>query len=334
MRASHRSLLRGLCACAVLAASALPGIARAGNADHYPDRPVRVVVGVQAGASTDTLVRLLGKKLGERLGQQFVVENRPGAATRIAMDSVSRAKADGYTLGAANAVSASFPLMFDDFAFVPGKDFVPVSIIGRAPSYLAVRATLPVKNVKEFIAYAKQHDGKLSYGQGGNGSNPHLAAATLVRSLGVRAVEVGYKGNAPTALAVASGEVDFAVLDYASVRPLVEHGNVRLLAVTEPARVALTPDIPTSGEQGLTRELDGMTPWFMLVAPPGTPAAVVDVLNRQVGDALKAPDVRQLLREAGIEPESSSVAGARTYFLQQRERVARVAHDLNISLKN
>ncbi len=300
----------------------------------YPERPTRVLVGVQAGASTDALARTVARKLADRLGQPFVVENKPGAATRISMEAVARAPADGYTLGIANAVTTSFPLMFDDFPFAPGKDFIPVSILGRAPSYLAVRATLPVKNAREFAAYARANTGKLTYGQGGTGSNPHLAALTLVRTLGVQAIEVPYKGNAPAAVALAAGEIDFALLEYPSVRPLVEAGKVRLLAVTEPQRVALTPDVPTSGEQGLSRELDGLTPWFMLVAPPGTPTAVVALLNRHVNEILKQAEVQQSLVAAGIATEGTSPAEAQTYFLKQREGVERMARDFKLSLRN
>ena len=300
----------------------------------YPERPVRIILGLQAGASTDALARQMTKKLGEKLGHPFIVDNKPGAATRIGMEAMANAPADGYTLGVANAVTAVFPLMFDRFAFVPGKDFVPITMLGRSPSYLAVRASLPVKNVREFIAYAKANSGKLSFGQGGSGSNPHLSALTLVRSLGVQAIEVPYKGNAPTALALAAGEVDFAMLDYPSARPMVERGNVRLLAVTEPQRSKLTPDVPTSGEQGLTREIDGMTPWFMLVAPAGTPAAVVTLLNKEVNEVLKAPDMRQSLLGMGIEAEGGTPAEALAFFKQQRENVERLARELKVSLKN
>ena len=312
---------------------ALGAVALAAHAD-YPERPVRMVVGLQAGASTDTLARLLAQKLTERLGQPFVIENKPGAATRIGMEQMSKAPADGYTLGVANAVTTSFPLMFDSFPFVPGKDFVPISLLGRAPSFLAVRASLPVHNVQEFVAYAKAHNGKMSYGQGGNGSNPHLAALTLVKSLGIQAVEAAYKGNAPTAVAVAGGEVDFAILEYQAVRPLVEAGKVRLLAVTEPERSALMPSIPTSGEQGLTRKLDGMTPWFMLLAPAATPAPVVALLNREVNEVLKSPDVKKTMLAAGIELSGGTSEQALAYFQQQREQVARVAREMNVSFKN
>lgn len=305
------------------------------SASHaaYPERPVRMVVGLQAGASTDTLARALAQKLSERLGQQFIIENRPGAATRIGMETMSRAPADGYTLGIANAVSSNFPLMFEDFGFIPGKDFTPVALLGRAPSFIAVRSTLPAKTVQEFVAYAKANSGKLTFGQGGNGSNPHLATLTLVKSMGVDATDIAYKGNAPTAVAVAAGEVDFAVLDYMAVRPLVERGNIRLLAVTEPQRSALMPDIPTSGEQGLTRELDGVTPWFMLVAPADTPADVVELLNRHVNEVLQTPEMRDAMLAVGIELDSGTSAEALAYFQQQRELSARVAKEMNVSFK-
>ncbi|SOY57775.1 Bug family tripartite tricarboxylate transporter substrate binding protein [Cupriavidus taiwanensis] len=318
-------------ACALLLA--LAPLASAPAFAGYPERPVRMMVGLQAGASTDILARKLASRLGERLGKPFVVENRPGAGTRIAMEAVIRAPADGYTLGVANAVTAAFPMMFDNFGFVPGQDFVPIAVLGRAPSYLAVRATLPVKNVQEFVAYARANSGKLSFGQGSTGSNPHLSALALMRSLGVQAVDVPYKGNAPTAVALAAGEIDFAMLEYPSVRPLVERGNVRLLAVIEPKRMALMPDVPTGGEQGLTREIDGLTPWFMLVAPAGTPPAVVALLNKQVNEALKAPDVKQSLLELGIETEGGTAAEALAYFTQQRERVERLARELKVVLK-
>lgn len=314
----------------LLATSALALPARA----EYPERPVRIVVGLQAGASTDLLARLLARKLGERMAQQFIVDNKPGAATRIGMEALARSPADGYTLAVANAVSASFPLMFDNFSFAPGKDFTPVTMLGRAPSYLVVRASLPATTVQEFVAYAKANRGKLSFGHGGSGSNPHLAARALLDSLGVDAVEVSYKGNAPTAVAVAAGEVDFALLDYPSVRPMVERGGARLLAVTEARRAALTPDVPTSGEMGLTREIDGMTPWFMLVAPAGTPPAVLALLQRHASAVMGSADVQQALVSAGIAPESSSPEEAQAYFVQQGERVAALARRLKISLKN
>ncbi|MEK7346700.1 MAG: tripartite tricarboxylate transporter substrate binding protein [Pseudomonadota bacterium] len=332
--ARHTALCAAFCVAASTIALSAQAQTQTPTPATYPERPVRLVVGLQAGASTDTLARVIAQKLQERMGGTFIVDNKPGAATRIGMEMVAKAAPDGYTLGVANAVSTSFPLMFADFGFVPGKDFVPVTMLGRAPSFLAVRANLPAKNAQEFVAYAKANSGKLSFGQGGNGSNPHLAALMLVRSIGAEAIAVAYKGNAPTAVAVAAGEVDFAILDYQSVRPLVERGNIRLLAVTEPRRSALTPEVPTSSEQGLTREIEGVTPWFMLVAPAGTPAPMVALLNRHLVDVLKNPEVRNTLRAAGIDAESSSSAQALAQFEQQRAQIERLARDLNLSFKN
>jgi tripartite-type tricarboxylate transporter receptor subunit TctC len=315
---------------AVAASLALAAPARA----DYPERTVRLILGLQPGASTDVLARLVANKLSERMGQQFIVENKPGAATRIGMESVAKSPPDGYTLGVANAVSTAFPLMFDDFPFAPGKDFTPVTPLGRAPSFLAVRHNLPVKNAAEFVAYAKANNGKLSFAIGIHGSPPHMALLLLMKSIGVSAVGVPYKGNGPAALALATGEVDFALLEYASVRPMLERGTVRLLAVTEPRRFSAQPDVPTGVEAGLTPEIEGMTSWFMLVAPARTPSSVVSLLNEHVRAILQLKDVQQSLVPLGIQAESSSPAEAAAYFQAKRDKLAALVRELNLSLKN
>ena len=301
---------------------------------QYPERTVKMILGLQPGASTDVLARLMAKRLGERMGQQFIVENKLGAATRIGMESVIKSPPDGYTLGVANAVSVAFPLMFDGFAFAPGKDFVPITPLGRAPSFLSVRNTLPVQNVAEFVAYAKANDGKIAFGHGSNGSPPHVASLLLLRSLGVTAVSVPYKGNGPTSVALAAGEVDFALLEYASVRPMLERGAVRLLAVTEPRRFSAQPNVPTGAEAGLTPEIEGMTSWFMLVAPAGTPGPVVSLLSAHVGEILKSSDMQQSLLPLGIQTETGTPAEALAYFQSKRDRLAALVRELNLSLKN
>ena len=300
----------------------------------YPERTVKLILGLQPGASTDVLARLVAQKLGERLGQQFIVENKAGASTRIGMESVVKSPSDGYTLGVANAVSVGFPLMFDGFPFAPGKDFVPITPLGRAPSFLAVRHNLPVKNVAEFLAYAKANNGKISFGTGIHGSPPHVASLLLMKSIGVSAVSVPYKGNGPAALALAAGEIDFALLEYASVRPMVERGAVRLLAVTEPRRFGSQPDVPTGVEAGLTPEIEGMTSWFMLVAPARTPASVVSLLNEHVGAILQSRDVVQTLLGLGIQAESTSPLAAATYFQAKRDKLTALVRELNLSLKD
>lgn len=300
----------------------------------YPERSVRVIVGVAPGAGTDSVARLLATHLGSRLGKPFVVENKTGAATRIAMDEVVRAAGDGYTIGIANAVVTSFPLMFDNFPFVPGKDFVPVSMLGRVPSFLAIKSTLPVRTVAEFVAYAKANNGRMNFGHAGNGTNTQIAALILQKSLGMSATGVAYKGNSQVALALGVGEVDFALLDYQTVRPMVEKGLVRLLAVTEPRRFPLLPDVPTAVEAGLTRELEGVTPWFMMVMPAGTPQEVIQLLSRHVGEIMKLPDVQQTLRNIAVEAETGTPAQASDYFQEQRDNLTRQVRAFGLSLKN
>ena len=282
----------------------------------------------------DSLSRLVAQQLGERMGQQFIIDNKPGAATRVSMDALVKAPADGYTLAVSGGVAAIFPLMFDDFPFVPGKDFMPVALLGRSPSFLAVRANLPAKNVTEFVTYVRANSGKVTFGHGGTGTNPHLASTRLMQTLGIEATAVAYKGNSPTAVALASGEIDFALLDYVAVRPMLERGAVRLLAVTEAKRASMVPEVPTSGEQGLTREIDGVTPWFMLVAPAGTPVAVVTNLNRHVNEILKSKDVLQRLKLQGIEPDFGSPAEALAHFQGERDKMTRLVQVLKVSLKN
>lgn len=326
---SRRAVLARSLAIASMALGAQPALAQS-----WPQRPVRLIVGQQAGASTDTLARLVAQRLAERLGQPFVVENKAGGATRVAMDTAIRAQPDGHVFAIANAVSAAFPLVLDDYPFVPGKDFAPITMLGRAPSFLAVRSTLPTMTVAEFVRYATAQGDKITLGHGGIGSNPHISAVALARSLGITPTELTYRGNAPTAVALAAGEVDFAMLDYASVRAFVERGNIRLLAVSEPRRFSPEPDIPTGAEAGLTPDIEGLTVWFMLVAAPGTPQPIVDAANKQVREVLSLPDVRQRLRAMGIEPEPTSTEETTAFFIGQREKLARLTRQLRISLKN
>jgi tripartite-type tricarboxylate transporter receptor subunit TctC len=298
----------------------------------YPEKPVRVLLGFPSGAVTDALTRTVAQQLSERLNQQFVVDNRPGAATRIAMEALQKSPPDGQTIAVGNAVVTTFGLMFDGLSFDPGKEFVPISMLGRSPSFLAVRGNMPVKNFEEFKKFAK--GAKLSVGHPGNGTNPHIAGAALARSLGADVVEVAFKGGAPLAAALGSGDIDFALVDYQSTRALVDRGAIRLLAVTEPRRFSQAPNLPTGKEVGILPEIEGLTPWFILMAPPGTSKDVVDVLNREVREVMKSQQVIDKLATMGLEPESSSPAEAGAYFMAHRAKVQKLLKELNISLKN
>mgnify|MGYP000151996939 FL=1 len=300
--------------------------------DRYPDRSVRVIVGFQAGASTDTVARLISQQLSERLNQSFVVENKPGAATRIAMDVLRKSPGDGYVLAVATAVVTLFPVMFEETNFEPGKDFIPISMLGRSPSFLVVRSGLPIKNYQDFKDYAKTH--KMSMAHPGNGTNPHLAGLALARSLGTSVVDVAYKGSQPIATALAAGEIDFALLEYEPVRPLLDRGEVRVLAVTEPKRFPLQPDVPTGRELGMPMEIESLTPWYALLAPAGTSTEIVSLLNGQVSSILKTPAIQDRLLKVGIDPMPGSSEDALKQFKAHRQRIMVLLEKLGVSLKN
>jgi len=325
-------LFKALQVALVLLSSLLTQTVYAQNSSLYPERPVRLLVGFQAGAATDTLARIIGQHLTERLKQTFVIENKPGAATRIAMEALSKASPDGYTLAVANAVTTMFPTMFVGMSFEPNKDFVPITLLGRSPSFVAVKASLPTTSYQEFVAYAK--GAKLAFGHPGNGTNPHVAGVALGKSLGIDLVEVPFKGNQPVAAAMAAGEIDYAMLEYESARPLAERGAIKLLAVTEPKRYSLRPEISTGREVGMTLEIEGLTPWFILLAPPGLPAPVVSLLNREVREILKISDVQERLLKIGIEAESSTTAEAEDHFMAHRAKMNTLLERLQISIKN
>ena len=307
--------------------------APAARAAGYPERPVKIVLGFAPGGATDQLARILARKLAERMGQQFLVDNKPGAATRIAMEAVQKAPPDGYTIGLATAVTTAFPLMFDGVEFAPGKDFAPITMLGRAPTFVVVRNNLPARNYEEFVAYGKSN-GRLTLGHPGNGSNPHVAGLALARAAGMPVTAVPYRGTSPTATAVGAGEVDFAMLEYTVARPMLEAGRVRLLAVTEPQRSRIRPEVPTGRELGITSDIEGLTPWFMMIAPTGTPQPVVDALNRELREILALPDVREQLAAVGMEPETATPAATGEGFNAQRARISRLVGELKLSLKN
>jgi tripartite-type tricarboxylate transporter receptor subunit TctC len=305
---------------------------QAQSAKTYPERPVKLIVGFQAGAATDTLARVIGQNLTPRLNQSFPVENKPGAATRIAMDALNKSLPDGYTLAVANAVTTLFPMMFNGMSFEPGKDFTPISLLGRSPSFIAIKSSLPAQNFKEFAQLAK--GAKLSFGHPGNGTNPHIAGMALAKSLEMNVVDVAFKGNQPVTTAMAAGEIDFAMLEYESARPLVERGLIRLLAVTEAKRYPVRPDIPTGREVGVTPEIEGLTPWFILLAPPDTPTKVVGLLNAEIAQMMQQPDTQERLLKIGIEQETSTPSEAAEYFLAHRQKVTKLLEQLNISIQN
>jgi tripartite-type tricarboxylate transporter receptor subunit TctC len=287
-----------------LAAIALSVVASAVYADAWPTKPLKFIVAAPAGSSLDVIARTVGDKLKDRLAQPVIVENVPGASGTIATGQVARATPDGYTI----LISFNGPLAFTQFLtklpYDPQKDLTPVILASSQPNVLAVNASVPVKNVSELIAYAKAHPGKLNYASVGNGSSSHLTAELFKAMAGIDVLHVPFNGAPPAALSVAAGDTHMLFTIATVVMPQVKSGKVKALAVTGATRFSLLPDIPTVAEAGL-RKFESLA-WNGILVPAGTPSDIVNRLNHEIDAALKMPDVKARLNNAGLEPAGGS----------------------------
>ena len=280
-------------------------------AGAWPAKPIRVIVNFPPGGAADQLARMIGQPLSEALGQPVVIENRGGANGNIGGEAVAKSAADGYTLlMSSGGMVSSNPHLYQKMPFDPVKDLVPVAAAARVLVYLEVKPSLPVNNIREFIAYLKANPGKLSFGSPGNGSSPHLAAEMLKAQTGTFAVHVPYRGAAPAMQDLLGGQLDF-MFDPGIGLQHVKAGKLKLLAVGSPRRSPLFPDVPTLEEAGL-RSFDADT-WFGFYAPTGTPAAVVSRLNTEINKITGSQGVRDRITAIGGVPAPMSAAdfGAR-----------------------
>ncbi|MGC1172286.1 Bug family tripartite tricarboxylate transporter substrate binding protein [Polaromonas sp.] len=300
-------------------------LAGAGQAQtpDYPTKPIRIVVTFPPGGSTDVVVRMLVPRLNEKLGQQVVVDNRPGAGGNIGLTAVARAPADGYTLGvgAAGGLSANVSL-YAQMPFDPIKDFKPVTMLAAIPFVLIGHPSVAAKTQRELIALAKATPGKLSIGHGGNGTAMHLSAQLFGQMSGAQFVEVPYRGSGPAALDVLAGQIPLAVVDLPSALQHIKAGKLVAYAVTSPQRLSMLPDVPTVSEAGLTGY--DSTGWFGLVAPAGTPAPIVARLNVEVTAALNDPEIKSSMRNLGVEPAPSTAAEFEAYIRSETVKWAKV----------
>lgn len=267
----------------------------------YPQRPVTIIVPFPAGGPSDGYTRLIAQKLHAKLGQPFIIDNRPGATGMIGTAAVARAKPDGYTLLlASNSSQLISPLVRASAPYDPLRDFEPITILGRYPFCLIVNNAVPARTIGEFTALAKNQPGKLFYGTIGEGSGTHLMAEMFKQQAGIDLVQVPYKGGAAVNTALIAGEVQAYFDGVGSAKPLVDAGRVRALAVTGASRSALLPNVPTLGESGL-RGFDP-TIWLGMFAPRGTPDAVVQALYKEIKQILETDqEVRDRFADAGTE---------------------------------
>jgi tripartite-type tricarboxylate transporter receptor subunit TctC len=274
-------------------------------AAEYPARPVSLIVAFTPGGPSDVLARIVGKKIGELLGQPIVIENKPGAGGNIAAELVARAAPDGYTLLMGNnSILATNASLYKKIGYDAEKDFAPISLIGSQANILVVNPALPVKSMAELIALAKAKPGQLNFASSGHGAAAHLAGELFKAQAHIDIVHVAYKGAAPALQDVIAGHVQMMFATAASVVGHVKDGLVRPLAVTTLARTAVLPDIPTVAELGIAG-FDATT-WHGLVAPAGTPPEVIGVLHRAAITALNDPETRKALIGLGVDVVGSS----------------------------
>ena len=287
-------------AAALAVALLATGAAAQAPAPAWPTKPIRMIVTFPPGGSSDAVVRIVAPRLGERLGQQVVVDNRPGAGGNIGLAALATAPADGYTLavGAAGGLAANAAL-YPKMPFDAQKDFVPISLLAHIPFVLVVNPASPVKSVADLIAQAKAEPGKVAVGHGGNGTAMHLSVQLLKLMAGIDLTEVAYRGSGPVALDVMGGQVPAGMLDLPSVLQQIKAGKVRALAVTGSARLPQLPDVPTMSEAGVKGYES--TGWFGVVAPAATPAAIVTRLQNEMRAVLSEPEVIASARGAGVE---------------------------------
>ncbi len=308
-------------------AAAWPCLARA---DAYPTRPVTIIVPYTPGGSTEILARIVAQRVEPRLGQSVVVENKPGAGTVIGSTLVAKAAPDGYTLLMATPTPMAINVrVHKELPYDPATDFVPLIMVAQAPFVLIVNPALPVHSVAEFIAYAKERPGKLSYGSGGVGAPHHLYAELLKSMTGLEITHVPYKGSLPALNDVVAGHIDLMFCDVPPASGFIEAGRVRALGVSTRMRLAAFPDIPPVADTVSGFDVAG---WFMVVAPARTPADVVAKLHEEMRAALAAPDVKEQIAKLSLVPlESPSVDAMKAFVKSEIVRWGKVVEAAGIA---
>lgn len=317
-------LYRSLLSAAFVLASAV-----AAAQEAYPNKPVHLVVPFTPGGVTDLLARAIGEKLTTRLRQPVLVENRSGGGTVIASDYVAKAPADGYTIMLAASSLSTAPLIYPKVGYDPVKSFAAITLVAAVPHVLVVPANSPIKSVKELIAYAKDHPGKLSYGSVGTGTSNHLEGELLKNMANIFMVHIPYRGSAPALTDVMAGQVDVMFDPIASTGPFIKAGKLRALAISTSKRSPAMPDLPTVAESGLPGY--EAVPWLGLVAPVGTPSAIVDRLNKEVTAIMEEPEMKERLRGWGLDPVGNSPAAFGSFIGSEVTKWGRVIKQANIT---
>jgi tripartite-type tricarboxylate transporter receptor subunit TctC len=308
-------------------AAALPAVSRIAQAQTYPTRPVRIIVGFAAGGGVDIIACLMGRWLSERLGQPFVIENRPGAGTNIATEAVVNAPPDGYTLLLANLANAINATLYEKLNFNFIRDIAPVAGIMRVPHIMVVNPSVPAKTIPEFIAYTKANPGKINMASGGVGGPSHVSGELFNMMAGVNMIHVPYRGVAPALTDLLGGQMQVTFASMPSSIEYIRAGKVRALAVTTATRSEALPDIPT-----VTDFVPGYeaSAWYGIGAPRNTPVEVIDKLNREINAGLADPKMKSRLADLGGTVLAGSPADFGKLIADETEKWGNVIRALNI----
>lgn len=313
-----------LCLCAVV-------MSFAAIADDYPNRPVHVIIGLTAGSGVDVMARIVGQKLAELMGQPFIIENRPGAGSNIGTRYAVSAEPDGYTIFVATVANAINATLYKNLTFDVLRDFSPVILAARAPNLLVVNPSVPAKSVQELIALAKARPGKLTVGSSGIGTSPQMTAVLFRHRAGINVVDVPFKGGPEATSALLGGQIDYLFAITSTALPHVKAKRLRALGVTSRERTALLPDVPTVSEAGLPG-FEAVT-WFGFAVPKGTPPAIIDRLNKEIGKILAMPDVKAKLAVQGIDVAGGSPEQFGSYMRDEFAKWGSLVKESGLSIK-
>lgn len=315
-----------------LSAAVLTIASSIASAQSYPTKPIKIVVTLSAGSTSDILARSVADVMSTSMGQPIIIENRPGMGGNIAGDFVARSPADGYTLLLATISSHGInPGIATKMPYDPIKDFEPIGLVANSPNVLVVSNSVPAKNVTELVEYLKANPGRVNYSSGGVGTSHQLAAEMFNSMAGTKVQHIPYKGSPQAVSAVATGEVAMMFPNLPNAVGLANAGKLKLLAVTTPKRVSLLPDAPTIDEQGFAGF--DVTAWFGLVAPAGTPASVTTKLNEELAKALNQKKVKDMLVSQGMQAMGGSSKAFTEFMKSEIEKWRRVAKAANITLE-
>jgi tripartite-type tricarboxylate transporter receptor subunit TctC len=305
-----------------LVVALLPALIAPVEAQNYPSRPIRIVVPFSPGGAVDGPIRVIADAMSKSMNASVIIDNKPGAGATIGADVVAKSPPDGYTLLLASQTNVISATLYPKLPYDPIEDFLPISLIGREPGVLVVNPSLPVKTFQEFVAYAKERPGKVDYASSGNGSGQHLFMALLASNLGLKMNHVPYRGSGQATADLIGGQVQASIPGTAGMVGHIKAGKLRALAVTGAKRSPQLPDVPTLAESGVPGYEAYV--WMGLMAPKGTPAPIMEKLQREVLRALGNDEVKKYMDTAGIEIVGSTPAEFGTFYRAEKDRWAKV----------